>query len=101
MDDLDPRWNGFMGDWIQRVIYHYDLMNDAPEDSNEYYKQCQYLYDLCWAFCDNPLDDHVATANIITMIYNMKCCADMINNINEVTELISKTDLAAYLAHDL
>lgn len=101
LDNLDSRWNGLMGDWMQRVIYHYDLMSDAEEDSKEYFRECQYLYDLCWSFCDNPLDDHVAISNIISFVYHMASCKDLVDMINEGTELVSKTDLAAYLVNDL
>lgn len=88
-----------LSDWETRVQYHHALLQECEEYSDAYFVQCQYLHDLMWDPMDNPSDENVIASNIISVVRNMK--SEIVTNMNESGELVSKTDLVVYLIRDL
>lgn len=92
---------GLLTDWSQRVCYHYDLLSRAVEFSPEYMRQAQYLYDLMWDISDNPFSSTDIATNIIAIVNRMASGQQLMDNMNESGEMISKEQCAGYLVHEL
>lgn len=101
MDQLSPRHIGVLTDWSQQVIYNWDLMNVEEPMSEQYLYYAQKLHDLFWDCTDNPLDPTCAASNIISVVRQMAAARDLVGNMNEGTELISKEACAGYMVHEL
>lgn len=98
---LTEKHIGLLTDWSQRVCYHWDLMCREDEFSVPYMMQAQYLYDLMWDPHDNPFSHTDISANILAMVNKMVSGRNMIDTMNESTELISKEQCAGYMVHEL
>ncbi len=98
---LTEKHIGLLTDWSQRVCYHWDLMCREDEFSVPYMMQAQYLYDLMWDTHDNPFSHTDISANILAMVNKMVSGRNMIDTMNESTELISKEQCAGYMVHEL
>lgn len=101
MDDLGPEHLKLLLDWSSLVEYHYASLQTVPKESPAYFKEAQYLHDLCWYYGDNPSADDVIASNIIAMTAEMVAGDHLVKGINEGTELISKEDTAGYMVHEL
>lgn len=101
MEQLSPKHLGILTDWSQQVIYNWDLMSVEEPLSPRYLYYAQRLHDLFWDCTDNPLDPTIAASNIISMVRQMAATKDMVTNMNEGTDLISKEACAGYMVHEL
>lgn len=101
IEDLGPYHLGILTDWNQKVIYHYDLMQDEKLYSKEYIKQCQYLHDLCWSPADNPMSEDIVASCVISMVQNMAVTEKLVTSMNENRSLFTKEDCKAYLIKEL
>ncbi|WP_300943970.1 hypothetical protein [uncultured Duncaniella sp.] len=101
MSQLTEMHIGLLTDWSQRVCYHYDLLQREVEFSPGYMRQAQYLYDLMWDINDNPFSSTDIAANIIAMVDKMAAGRQVLGNMNEGSEMISKEQCAGYLVHEL
>lgn len=99
--DLGIYHVGILTDWIQKVQYHYDLLQDEREYSKEYIKQCQYLHDLCWSPIDDPMSIDVVASCAISFAKNMATTEHLVANMNESKELFNKENCKAYLIKEL
>lgn len=99
-DSIPAYCNGILLDWETMVNYHYGLMKDCEEYSNEYFIQCQYLHDLLWDPIDDPKNAGAISGNIISMIRSMK--NNIINRINESSgEFVTRDSMSNYLVKEL
>lgn len=83
MDDLGPEHLKLLLDWSSLVEYHYANLQTVPKESPAYFKEAQYLHDLCWYYGDNPSADDVIASNIMTMTNMMAAGEKYVNNMNE------------------
>lgn len=97
--EIPEFYKGVLMDWPSQIEYHYAAMQEEKPYSKMYFRHCQYLHDLLWDPLDNPELDIDVSANIICLVKNMAC--SYIQNMNESTELIDKTDTKAYLVKEL
>ena len=97
-DTLSQYHTDILTQWLPRVMDHYDKVKDAPEYTPEWYKELQYLHDLCWNFLDNPYSDNVKAARISSFAIEMGVA--LTGEPNDPT-LLTKADCAAYLQSQL
>ena len=101
MNKLSENHSGILTDWSQQVIYNWDMMQDESPMSQQYMYYAQRLHDLFWDCCDNPLDPDIAASNVIAFVKAIPAAKNLVSNMNEATELISKEDCVGYLVHEL
>ena len=101
MNKLSENHIGILTDWSQQVIYNWDMMQDETPMSQKYMYYAQRLHDLFWDCCDNPLDPDIAASNVIAFVKAIPAAKNLVSNMNEATELISKEDCVGYLVHEL
>ena len=101
MNKLSENHIGILTDWSQQVIYNWDMMQDESPMSQQYMYYAQRLHDLFWDCCDNPLDPDIAASNVIAFVKAIPAAKNLVSNMNEATELISKEDCVGYLVHEL
>lgn len=101
MNKLSENHIGILTDWSQQVIYNWDMMQDETPMSQKYMYYAQRLHDLFWDCCDNPLDPDIAASNVIAFVKAIPAAKNLVSNMNEATELISKEDCVGYMVHEL
>ena len=101
MNKLSENHIGILTDWSQQVIYNWDMMQDETPMSQKYMYYTQRLHDLFWDCCDNPLDPDIAASNVIAFVKAIPAAKNLVSNMNEATELISKEDCIGYMVHEL
>lgn len=97
-DTLSQVHTDILTSWLPRVTDHYDRMKNCHEYTDEWYKQIQYLHDLCWNFLDNPYSDNVKAARISSFAIEMGVS---LTGDPSDTGLLTKADCAAYLQSQL
>lgn len=101
MNKLSENHIGILTDWSQQVIYNWDMMQDETPMSQKYMYYAQRLHDLFWDCCDNPLDPDIAASNVIAFVKAIPAAKNLVSNMNEATDLISKEDCIGYMVHEL
>lgn len=97
--NAEPEDVHLMMEWNGNVEYHSALMREAKEYSEEYFIHCQYLHDMVWDPLDNPEDNSVCGANVISFVQAIH--PDSTGRVNESGEMIKKQDVLGYLAKEL
>lgn len=88
--------------WLDRVTYHYDLMQLQEPDSKEYYAEAQYLHDLLWNYLDNPYSEEVKgymMCNFISSMASVRTNSD--ERLTRDPNLYTKADMTSYLVKAL
>lgn len=101
MNKLSENHIGILTDWSQQVVYNWDMMQEETPMSQKYMYYAQRLHDLFWDCCDNPLDPDIAASNVIAFVKAIPAAKNLVSNMNEATELISKEDCIGYMVHEL
>lgn len=96
-NDITAHHVEIISSWLDKVITVYQDMDHNKIDT----VHMQQLHDLFWNFNTNPMSEHDAMINIMSMCHNMSVMTDTLGNISEATELLSKQDCAAYMIKEL
>ena len=99
-DKLTENHLALLADWKQHVSYHYDLMKDAKVESDEWYRQVQYLHDLFWSFLYDPENEEDISKMICVFTSNMACVGEVDHEIHS-NELVTKQNCTNYLVKTL
>lgn len=97
---LSEMHHAMLADWYQRMHYHYEVMRSLPEDTNDWYREIQYLHDLLWNFMDNPYSDDDKAKCISALLSAMATSGGSDTTMIDKS-MVTKADCAKYLVTEL